>query len=209
MRLLGTLRRRWFAVVLAVMFLQQLAIMALRPMTSYRALELGAGPAGLGLVAGSFAAAAVICAVPVGRLIDRHGEGRFAVAGIAALGAAGFASAFAPNLAALVAVQAAMGLAHLANMVALQTMLANAEDDLGSAERFGRFTVVASLGQLAGPALAGLVAGGGTRAGFILGSVAALLGAVVAYRSGRRTGVRPGRGRRPGSRSAACLPSRR
>jgi MFS family permease len=183
-----TERRRWFALVLAVAFLQQAAVMALRPMSSYRALELGAGSLGLGVVAGSFSAVAVLLAVPVGRWVDRYGEGRFAVAGMAGLAAGGLAALAAGNLAVLVTVQVMQGVGHLANTVALQTMLANAPTIPGAAtheRRFGRFTVAASLGQLVGPAVAGFAAaladGDAVATGpaFVVGGGAALLGAVI------------------------------
>jgi MFS family permease len=173
--------RSWFAVVLAVVFLQQVAVFAIRPMISYRALDVGAGVAGVGLVAASFAVGALVFAIPAGRWVDVHGEARFIVAGALVISVSSLALTLAANLATLVVLHAVLGLGHLFNMVGLQTLVAHST---ARDVRFGRFTVAASLGQLVGPALAGLVAGGADAAAtgraFVLGAAVALVATLAA-----------------------------
>jgi len=59
--------RGWQARALLIALFSMTANQALRPMVTYRALELGATAAELGLVAGSFALLSSVFAVPLGR----------------------------------------------------------------------------------------------------------------------------------------------
>lgn len=52
-------------------------------MIGYKAVELGATGFALGLVAASFAAPALVTALPVGRLSDRIGGAKVALLGVA------------------------------------------------------------------------------------------------------------------------------
>lgn len=179
---------RWFPRILLVTFLVQTAVYGLRPMVSYRALAVGAGPFELGLITSSFALLSLFVAIPIGRWVDRWGEPRFVVIGTVLVSIVAFALVFIDSVPALAVSQAALGLGHILNTVATQTLIANAGRAGQRDARFGAFTVVVSLGQLVGPAVAGLLAGSaivsnagasGTGAAFAFASVVALAACVV------------------------------
>lgn len=130
-------------------------------MVSYRVLALGASPVELGAVAAAFAVLSFVFAVPVGRWIDRHGEGRFVVLGAVLTAGVAFALVGTDSLFLLGLTQALLGLGHVLMTVAIQTLIANSDEPARRDTRFGAFTVVVSFGQLAGPALAGVLAGQG------------------------------------------------
>jgi MFS family permease len=65
------------------------------------------------------------------------------------------------SVAWLVGLSAVLGLAHLTTVVATQGMVARGSEEASFDRRFVAFSFAGSIGQLAGPALGGLVAGGG------------------------------------------------
>jgi MFS family permease len=169
----------WFLRLLAVVLLVHTAVSLVRPMVSYRALELGVSARYLGLIAVAFALVPLAVGIMIGRLVDRSGPRRFQIAGVVLLGAAGLGLGAAGGLAGVIAMFAVFGMGHLLVMIAVQTAVANEsrEDDID--RRFGHFTFVASVGQLIGPMLGGLVAtqagSNGTRWALLFGGVIAVL----------------------------------
>lgn len=171
--------RGWQARALLIALFSMTANQALRPMVTYRALELGATAAELGLVAGSFALLSSVFAVPLGRSIDRLGEPLFLAGGTGLLTLSALLLSLSGNLPALIAAQALLGLGHVAALIGLQTLMANAGDPKERDGRFGVLTVVASLAQTIGPMAAGFAYGTrGVDLGtiFLLGAVPAALG---------------------------------
>lgn len=81
----------WLARVSLVALLVALATNALRPMVAYRALDLGASPAEVGLVAASFSILAVVVALPAGAWADQVGGEIVAVGGTALMALGSFA----------------------------------------------------------------------------------------------------------------------
>lgn len=132
------------------------AVAAVRPTVSYRALELGADPALIGVIGGAFAALPLLVAIPLGSVIDRRGERMFFLVGTLVIGAAAVADASTAAVILLPAAQALLGLGHLCAALATQTLTAR-----GSVRdrdrRFARMAVAASFGQLGGPLLAGWI----------------------------------------------------
>lgn len=174
--------RGWQARALLVALFSMTANQALRPMVTYRALELGATAAELGLVAGSFALLSSVFAVPLGRSIDRLGEPLFLAGGTGLLTVSALLLALSGNLPALIAAQALLGLGQVASLIGLQTLMANAGDPKERDGRFGALTVVASLGQTIGPMVAGFAYGTrGMDLGtiFLLGAIPAALGVAM------------------------------
>jgi MFS family permease len=147
-----------------------------RPMVSYRGLQLGLAPAELGWLAASFSLAPLLLALSIGRLVDRHGELRFVLAGNVLMLAAAFGLAVAPGIPALLVLFASMGLGHLTMVVAVQGLVARGSDEGTYDRRFAQLALSASCGQLIGPALGGLVAGSGSEAEV---TMALLVGAIV------------------------------
>lgn len=150
---------RWFPRLLLITFAFQASVYAIRPMVSYRAIELGAGPAMIGVVASSYAVLSLFFAVPVGRWVDRWGEAPFVMAGLSLVTGSSLWLVWIDSLWALALSQAAMGLGHIMTLLGCQTLIANAAPPGRRDAQFGIFMVVQSLGQLAGPAAAGLLAG--------------------------------------------------
>lgn len=156
------------------------AVNLMRPMVSYRVLELGVAPRYLGLVSASFALVPLAVGIVVGRRIDRIGPRRFQIAGAALLAGSGLGLGFVDRVGSVVALFAVFGLGHLLAMVAAQTTIANESTDDTLDRRFGYFAFVAAVGQLVGPLLGGLVAGAvgtdGTRWALLVAGVVAILG---------------------------------
>lgn len=150
----------WLRRVLAISTLSTMSMNALRPMIAYRALALGAGPFEVGLIAASFSLLSVVVALPIGRLVDRFGAGRFEVGAMLLLLGASLAAVVVDSLIGLAAVATVLGLGQTVNLVAQQTTVANWGGRAGRDERYGMYTQAASIGQLIGPAIAGGLAGG-------------------------------------------------
>lgn len=151
--------RRSFTSVLIITLLLQTVVYALRPMVSYKDLSIGANAFDLGGIASSFAGLSLLVAVSIGRWVDRWGEPRFVLAGAAVISASCLSLIWIDSVWALAVNQAFLGLGHILSVVSGQTLVANRGDPTQRTSRFGVFTVFVSLGQLIGPAAAGLLAG--------------------------------------------------
>jgi MFS family permease len=157
--------RRSLATQLAVVVLSVGAVNAVRPIVTYRALDLGAGPFEIGLVQSAFSILPAATAVAIGRWVDRRGEARFLVAAMAVLAVASLATAVADSLPVLAAAMTLLGLGQITSHVAGQTMIANRGPRDQRELRYGWYATCASLGQLIGPAAAGLVLGASVAGG--------------------------------------------
>ena len=165
-------------------------VQATRPMVTYKVLALGGSVADIGLVAASFGLLSLIVALPIGRWVDRGGEARFMVVGAATMAVSVAGAGVSTSIPMLALSQAVLGLGHMSLVVGLQTMIANRGAATDRDSRFGAFAVVQSLGQLIGPAVAGLLASNGTGSPavdvvFAVGAVAASGGVVLALTLGR------------------------
>jgi MFS family permease len=169
---------RWFLGLLAAATLLQAATAVARPMASYRALEIGMPPSSLGLVAAAFAIAPVVFALAIGRWIDRRGEFPFLVGATLMMVAATLALALAGSAASLLLFIGLLGLAQLMFVVSNQTLVGSRSQPGSFDSRFGYLSFVASLGQLIGPASAGLIAsrnaGDGTSQALLFGAALSL-----------------------------------
>lgn len=191
----------WFLQALGVVFLMQLAVSAVRPTVSYRALDLGANAAQLGLIAAGFAALSLVFAIPIGRMIDQRGEMPFIIVGLVLVTAVALVLVIIDTIWALFLTQAVLGVGQVLTTVGMQALIANS-DSRHRDSRFGAFTVFVSLGQLAGPAMAGALSQhvnlaqlqlpgtdlAGTSA-FLAAGLAGLLGCGLAF-GARRAGSR-------------------
>lgn len=146
----------WFVKVLAGAFLMQVAVNAVRPMVSYRALALGADAAQLGLIAAGFGLLSLVFAIPIGRAVDRRGAMPFIVLGLFLVSAVAFLLVGVDAIWALFVTQAVLGVGQVLTTVGMQALIANSEPAYLDS-RFGTFTVMVSMGQLVGPAASGFV----------------------------------------------------
>jgi MFS family permease len=171
----------WFVRTVLCVFLMATSIDLIRPMVSYRALELGADTAQIGFIAGSYAVLSLLIAVPTGQWVDRIGETRFLVVGGLLMAGTALGLAAATTVLLLGLAQALLGAGQIIGLIALQTLVANCSPPAQRDARFGAFAVMASLGQVTGPALGGLVssnAAGGSRTALL--TSAAFLFALIA-----------------------------
>ena len=142
------------------------AATVVRPMVSYRALDLGADTVQIGLIATSAGVLPLLLAFAVGRRADVWGAGRLLVAagGLSVTGT--LAALVAPGLPTLYAASAALGLAQMLVLVGHQSALAHAATQAERDRNFGALSSASSVGQMLGPtvilSLAGLLATRGT-----------------------------------------------
>jgi MFS family permease len=182
-----------------------------RPVTSYRALALGADERVIGLITASFAVVPLLVAVPLGRVADRRRPVGMLAGGVGILVVSYLLLGLAGSLVELAFWSALLGLGHLALILAAQSLIAQQAEDSRHDRDFGLMTAAVSLGQLIGPALGGLVLGAAapgsmadaTTRAFL---VAAGLGA-LALPACVGTGV-PGAGRGPSRRSGQPVSAR-
>jgi MFS family permease len=171
----------WAKPLLLSSTLTQATIYVLRPMITYRAIELDGNSAQIGLIAALYALFPVLLALQFGSWVGKLGEAKFILYGTLAMLLTSAALIFANSLAALAVGAAASGIAHLACMVGGQSMVALRTPD-GSHDRyFGYYTFSASLGHMLGPIAAAIVAGStgtlpkSTSNAFLLGVVLTII----------------------------------
>jgi len=180
----------WLVRVLVAVALTQSALNVARPVTSYRALALGADARAVGLITAAYAVVPVLVALRLGRLADRRSPAPLFVAGTVGLAAGCGLLAVAASLPQLALASAVLGFGHLAFMVGGQTLIGLQSDPDRQDRDYGLYTALTSLGQLVGPALAGFVlAGAGARpsvgattAAFLVATVLALLALPFSWR---------------------------
>lgn len=137
----------------------QATMYVVRPFITYRAIELNLGATTIGLIGAIYALFPVLLALKFGSWVGKYGEGKFLVLGTSSLIASSVALIFARDVLVLAIATAFAGLAHLGLMVGGQTMVALRAPKEDYNRLFGYYTFSASLGQMIGPVIAGLVAG--------------------------------------------------
>ena len=165
----------WARPLLLSSTLTQATIYVLRPMITYRAIELNASTFQIGVVAALYALFPVLLALQFGSLVGKIGEGKFIIAGTISMALTGLALVFANSVLTLAIATAFAGVSHLACMVGGQSMVALRAPRENYDKYFGYYTFSASLGHLVGPLVAALVAGSNgtlpksTSSAFLLG----------------------------------------
>jgi MFS family permease len=148
----------WLLAVVGVNFLLQVAVSAARPLTSVKALGLGADNFELGLLAAAYAALALLVAVPTGRLIDRMGPHPFIVAGSGLLVLLMIGTALAGSTYLLIAIQCGIGLALIGANLGMQSTIGAGSAGAAATAGYGHYSTAAGIGLLLGPALAAFLA---------------------------------------------------
>lgn len=154
---LGCPRLGWPQRLFLVTTLSHLTLAASRLLVSYRVLDLGGGARDIGLLLGLSAFVPLLVVLRAGRLVDRRHPAGMLVAGVvtSAVGLGLFAAG--GHLAWLYAGSMVLGLGQLLTVVAAQAFIPHfaARDDID--RRFGGLTLAASVGQLVGLPLVGLM----------------------------------------------------
>lgn len=149
----------WAKPLLVSSTLTQATIYVLRPMITYRAIELEANSVQIGLIAALYALFPVLLALQFGSWVGKLGEAKFVILGTLAMMVTSAGLVFANSLATLAIATAAAGLAHLACMVGGQSMVALRTPRESYDRYFGLYTFSASIGHMLGPIIATIVAG--------------------------------------------------
>jgi MFS family permease len=167
----------WARPLLLSSTLIQATIYVLRPMITYRAIELDANTLQIGVVAALYALFPVLLALQFGSWVGKIGEGKFIIAGTASMALTGVALIFANSIFTLAIATALAGISHLACMLGGQSMVALRAPREKYDKYFGYYTFSASVGHLIGPLVAAVVAGSdgtlpkSTSNAFLLGTV--------------------------------------
>lgn len=145
-------------LIVTVLFAATFA--ALRVVLTYRALELGASAAQIGILAAAFSFLPMLVAVSSGRVIDRRGARGMLVLGLALTVVATAGAVFSPNLGLLGLAHVVIGLGQLWLTIASQSMVTELVPESRFTSGFASLTLLVSVGQAVGSPLIGLVLGG-------------------------------------------------
>ena len=161
------------AILAGMTFISSLGISMMLPLLPLYGLALGATPVQLGLMTSAFAIANAVSQFGTGFLNDRFGPRRFIAAGIATYSAANALIAAAPSASALIAFRAIAGFGAGANLVSARLYISYVANSIISA--------ASSAGNVAGPAIGGLLAAAFTlRAPFLAVAATSALAFVAA-----------------------------
>jgi MFS family permease len=116
---------RWLPLVLLNSLLIQAGIYVVRPIITYKSVELGADAALVGLIGATFALAPLVLAIQVGRFVDKGRAGLALMAGSVILVLTTIALLFINSIALLMLAMPTLGMGHLLIMVGGQTLIAN------------------------------------------------------------------------------------
>lgn len=132
-----------------------------KPSASYRVLALGGDERAVGIVVAASALLPIFLAVSMGRLSDRGRTPALLMSGAVVMGLGSVALANSSSLVTMALFNAVLGIGQLALMVAGQAVVVGLSGPGEHDRNFGWFTAAASLGQLFGPLIGGLVVDGG------------------------------------------------
>ncbi|MFC7403348.1 MFS transporter [Citricoccus sp. GCM10030269] len=153
----------WLWVMIAAAVLTQTALNLLRPVTSYKLLDFGAGETTVGLATAAYAILPLVAAMWLGRLSGRLRTLRGMIAlGALILGLGGVGLTVGNSVALLMVSSAVLGMGHLVFTIAGQTAIGRRAGPESMDAAFGWFTAAFSVGQMAGPLISGIILGNAT-----------------------------------------------
>ena len=152
---------RWLPLVVFNTLMIQGGIYVVRPIISYKALELGADSTLVGIIGAMFALAPLIFAIRIGRSVDKGKAGYALLVGSVILTLTTIALLFIDSIPLLMIAMPMLGIGHLLCMVGGQTTIANRSQSVQYERNFGLFTFYASLGHAFGPLIGGWLADSG------------------------------------------------
>lgn len=147
-------------MLIGAAFLNQATIHLVRPTTTYKLLELDAGPDAVGVVTALYGLLPLIVAMPLGAHVQRSHRLKLILAAgslLVMLGAAGVSAA--SGLVLVGAGTTLLGLGHLVFTIAGQAMIARFAEDCQLDRGFGWFEAGFAMGQMLGPLLGGVLLG--------------------------------------------------
>jgi MFS family permease len=158
MKLASASNSRWLLLVLLNSAFIQAGVYVVRPMITYRAVDLGADAVLVGLVGSAFAIAPLIFAIQMGKWVDRGRDGTALVIGSILALVVTVGLIFFESLLFLFVAMPLLGIGHLFAMTGGQTMIANRSADPKYERNFGLLTFYASVGHAVGPFVGGVLA---------------------------------------------------
>jgi MFS family permease len=150
---------KWIAILLISSSSTLASISLIRPMITYRALEIGATPAQIGVLGAVYALFPIVLALFLGKNVGRFGEAKYIVFGASTMFLLAIGFAFIDSLFLLMVATAAIGISHLVGVVGGQTMISTRSPNEKLDGFFGYYAFGASVGQMVGPLVGGIVAG--------------------------------------------------
>lgn len=145
-------------ILAAMTFVSSLGVSMMLPLLPLYGLALGATPIQLGLMTSSFSVATAVSQFAAGFLSDRFGARRFISSGIATYSVANALIAVAPNAVALIGLRGLAGLGGGANLVSSRIYLSHVAHRERLAFSNSVVSAAGSAGNVAGPAIGGLLA---------------------------------------------------
>lgn len=130
---------------------------AIRPFIALRLDELGSTETEIGIAVSSFALFGLLLALPFGRLVDRVGPARMALASFPFLIVTSIGYSLVGSLAAMIAVQVLVGIAFMSAWLALQAIIMGAKKDAALSFHIAVFSLAWGLGQTGGPMIGALI----------------------------------------------------
>ncbi len=131
---------RWLLLVLLNSGFIQAGVYVVRPMITYRAVDLGADAALVGLVGSAFAVAPLLFAIVMGKWVDKGRDGTALVIGSVVSLVVTLGLIFFESLPFLFIAMPLLGIGHLFAMLGGQTMIANRSPDPQYERNFGLLT---------------------------------------------------------------------
>jgi MFS family permease len=150
---------KWIVILLISSSSTLASISLIRPMITYRAIEIGATPAQIGVLGAVYALLPLFLALFLGKNVGRFGEAKYIVFGASTMFLLAICFASIDSLFLLMIATAAIGVSHLIGVVGGQTMISTRSPNEKLDGFFGYYAFGASLGQMVGPLVGGIVAG--------------------------------------------------
>jgi MFS family permease len=169
-------------VYLAVLcsLLQGVAMRGAKMLVSLSALDIGASPFQVGVLAAMFAAFPLLLAVYAGKISDRIGVKRPMIAGALILALGMLVPLVLPNLVGLIACCALVGLGHIFFHVSVHNLIGAYGEGEARTRNFATFSLGASISAFLGPSLAGFsIDGWGFHPTHVMLAVVAVVPALI------------------------------
>ena len=183
---------------LALSLLNMSTMRAGRVVLALDALDLGAAPLTVGLLAATFSVFPALLSWPAGRLVDRFGSRWVLTIGALGGGLGMLIPFFVPGLTAIFFAAAANGLSLAIYNVSLQNLVGLLSTPQNRTQSFSNYSLTNSIGSFVGPLIAGFgIQHGGHAATCLALAVMSLLPLVALAILGRR--MPHGSGRKPRS----------
>jgi MFS family permease len=168
----------YLAVLLSL--LQGISMRGVKVLVSLAALDLGATPFQVGLLAAMFAAFPLVLAVYAGKFSDRFGVRRPILGGAITMAVGTILPLALPRLAGLVLCSALIGLGHIFFHVSIHNLIGAYGEGEARTRNFATFSLGASISAFIGPSLAGFsIDGAGFRATYLVMAAIALVPAIM------------------------------